>query len=270
MSRNKTHAWNGTALLLLLAVVAVSMLLPLLAAAQQSVEDGAGPAPSAPFARILDMPSAARSQDLVDPVLFGLFLVETVFTLSLAALIAFHPVRRRTSRTSSDRMLPKLFLFYSLIGMTIGFLVVQHGYPIGFVIFGIGGLLRFRSSLGSPSITVEMIMVTVIGLCVGLNLSVVALMITLAVWGVLWITESVAGFEVRLQCESEGDVQRQLDRLSRRLRDLRWPLISINRSTTKPGASVLFRAGFSEDVAGVEREIAAVLDDEGATWKVKT
>ena len=81
-----------------------------------------------------------------------------------------------------------------LIGMAIGFLVLQHGAIIGFVVFGIGGLLRFRSVLRNATDTVEVILVTLLGLCVAIGLAVASflplrgrnlLRVPIATWGMV-------------------------------------------------------------------------------------
>ena len=100
------------------------------------------------------------------------FVLDAITTLILAAAIAHHPVRLRAPLTLESVALPRLFYLYALVGMAVGFLVVNHGYVIGFVVFGIGSLLRFRSNMDDPVDTVEMILVTVLGLCVGMNLPV--------------------------------------------------------------------------------------------------
>ena len=73
------------------------------------------------------------------------FALDCIIVLAISSAIVFHPVRIRARRNVRDLELPRLFLMYGLIGMAIGFLVLQYGAVIGFVIFGIGGLLRFRS-----------------------------------------------------------------------------------------------------------------------------
>ena len=67
---------------------------------------------------------------------------------------------------------------YALIGMVVGFLVTNHGALIGFVIFGIGGLLRLRTDADTTRDMMRLILVILIGLCVGLDLPVMAVIKT--------------------------------------------------------------------------------------------
>jgi hypothetical protein len=202
--------------------------------------------------------------------LLGLFALETLLTLALSAVIAFHPVRRRAHRDITDLVLPRLFLLYSLIGMAIGFLVVQHGYYIGFVIFGIGGLLRFRSYIDGSSNTVEAILVTLLGLCIGLNLPIMALLITIGAWLVIYVTGMTEGYEIKLTCATTAVLDDQLDRLAAHIDGLGWHLISIKRPFEKPSATVVFQARNPEGLLAVERELSAVLDSDLVKWKLKS
>ncbi|MCK4862084.1 MAG: hypothetical protein KAS85_09260 [Rhodobacteraceae bacterium] len=202
--------------------------------------------------------------------LLGLFALETLLTLALAAAIAFHPVRRRAHRDITDLVLPRLFLLYSLIGMAIGFLVVQHGYYIGFVIFGIGGLLRFRSYIDGSSNTVEAILVTLLGLCIGLNLPIMALLITIGAWIVIYATGRTDGYEIKLTCTTSAVLADQLDLLAAHIERLDWHLVSIKRPFEKPSATVVFQAQSTEGLLAVERELSKVLDADLVKWKLRT
>ncbi len=202
--------------------------------------------------------------------LLGLFALETLLTLALAASIAFHPVRRRAHRDITDLVLPRLFLLYSLIGMAIGFLVVQHGYYIGFVIFGIGGLLRFRSYIDGSSNTVEAILVTLLGLCIGLNLPIMALLITIGAWIVIYATGRTDGYEIKLTCTTSVVLADQLDLLASHIDGLGWHLVSIKRPFEKPSATVVFQAQSTEGLLAVERELAKILDADLVRWKLRT
>ena len=112
------------------------------------------------------------------------YAIGLVEVLVLTALIAFHPVSLAERRTVEDFDAPRILFVYALIGMVIGFLIMHHGYLIGFVIFGVGGLLRFKTEIDSSSDTTRLILVTLIGLCIGLDLPVIALVTTVIAWTV--------------------------------------------------------------------------------------
>lgn len=108
------------------------------------------------------------------------FFLAVVETLILVSAFAFHP-RTNSMRDEAHgwRVQASLYLF-GLIGMLVGFLVVHHGFLIGFVIFGLGSLFRFRMSSNTLIDGTLVIMVTLVGLTVGLNLPVMALVATVA------------------------------------------------------------------------------------------
>lgn len=117
------------------------------------------------------------------------FLAGSALTLTLAAVlgavIAYHPRLVRTADTLEEIEAPKVCILYAVIGALIGIMVVKYGLVVGFVLFGIGGLIRFRTVLRSPSLTGHVIFVTLVGLSCGLDLPHVAVLAT--AFGVLLI-----------------------------------------------------------------------------------
>lgn len=110
------------------------------------------------------------------------FLVGALLTLTLAAIlgatIAYHPRHVQTADTLEEIEAPKVYIMYAVIGALIGIMVVKYGLVVGFVLFGIGGLIRFRTVLRSASLTGHVIFVTLIGLSCGLDLPHVAVLAT--------------------------------------------------------------------------------------------
>jgi hypothetical protein len=111
------------------------------------------------------------------------FLLDAFLKLSLAmvlgAVIGYHPRRLRTADTVEEIEAPKVSIVYAVIGSLIGILVVKYGLVVGFVLFGIGGLIRFRTVMGSAQLTGQVIFVTLIGLTCGLDLPHMAVLATL-------------------------------------------------------------------------------------------
>lgn len=112
---------------------------------------------------------------------FG-FGLNALLTLCLAAVlgavIAYHPMRVRTADTLEELEAPKACIMYAVIGSMIGIMVVKYGLGVGFVLFGIGGLIRFRTVMRSAHLTGQVILVTLIGLSCGLDLPHVAVLAT--------------------------------------------------------------------------------------------
>jgi len=198
------------------------------------------------------------------------FGIDVVLTLALAALLTFHPVRRASRTRPRDFVMPRLFLLYALVGMAVGFLVIQHGYIIGFVIFGIGALLRFRSNLDDPVDTVEMIVVTVLGLCVGLNLPIMGILIGAVTWIVIWLTGKRLPLEIRLQAEDAAQLDKQLADLKGIVGEEGWKVVHQHRATSKFSIRLVVLVPVSQGLEGAEDTLASGLPKAGATWKVST
>ena len=198
----------------------------------------------------------------------GTFAIDVALALALAAVVALHPVRRAARAKTLDFIMPRLFAFYALIGMAVGFLVDQHGYIIGFVIFGIGALLRFRSNLDDPIDTVEMILVTVVGLCVGLNFPVMAILITGVSWVLIWIAGRRHPIELRLQADSKEKLENALERVRHVSRNEGWKEAFAHRSHSKNTARLILLHPSAIGEEGVEAALLEGLDGSGVTWKL--
>lgn len=110
------------------------------------------------------------------------FLISAAVALLLAsalgAIIAYHPTSRRNVHSLEDADAQKVYVLYSAIGAIAGIMVMTYGMVVGFVVFGIGGLIRFRTDLRSAPMTGRLILVTLIGLSCGLGLPHLAILAT--------------------------------------------------------------------------------------------
>ena len=151
-----------------------------------------------------EMPPATQHKHGVDAVLDGWanfgdgwLLLEMVIVLLLAlalgAIIAYHPSTRRRLSTLEQFEQPKTLLLYSVVAAVVA-LIVQVQPAMAFVIFGIGGLLRFRTMVGDAKDTGRVILVTVVGLCCGLKIYIVAVPATILGWVLIYMLEQqIAG-----------------------------------------------------------------------------
>ena len=84
------------------------------------------------------------------------FLAKAALSLVLAsvlgAAIAYHPTIRRTVDSFEEAEAQKVYVLYGVIGAITGMMVLRYGVAVGFVVFGIGGLIRFRTDLRSAPI----------------------------------------------------------------------------------------------------------------------
>jgi hypothetical protein len=131
-----------------------------------------------------------------------IFLANALATLTLAAvlgaIIAFHPKHVLTADTLEEIEAPKVFITYSVIGALIGIMVVKYGLVVGFVLFGIGGLIRFRTVLFSASLTGHVIFVTLIGLSCGLDLPHVAVLATVFAFVLIYVLNTRITYRINV------------------------------------------------------------------------
>ena len=198
------------------------------------------------------------------------FVIGVAATLLLAALITFHPVRLAARRATEDFVMPHLFMLYALIGMGVGFLVIQHGYIIGFVVFGIGALLRFRSSLDDPVDTVEMILVTVLGLCVGLNLPIMAILIGVVGWVLIWATGRRTPVELKLQAENQDALQSAIDHVHQIIGAQGWKRSYFHQPHGKTNAKMILLVPVQIGLEGAEDVLSKDLQIDGFSWKISS
>jgi len=131
------------------------------------------------------------------------FLVNALLTLTLAAIlgatIAYHPKHAQAADTLEEIEAPKVYITYAVIGALIGIMVVKYGLVVGFVLFGIGGLIRFRTVLSSASLTGPVIFVTLIGLSCGLDLPHVAVLATAFGFVLIYILNARTTYRINVR-----------------------------------------------------------------------
>ncbi len=169
------------------------------------------------------------------------FLALVLATL-LGAIIAFHPTTARTIDTREEAELPKVYIMYALVGAVIGEIVLKYGMVVGFVIFGLGGLMRFRTDTSSTRDTSRLIIVTLAGLIAGLNLPHFAVMATLFAWVMIYIFDGHPVCSLEVRQIPEGRVKQSAEAYRRVLAELNCKLIKETKSFSKSRIDYVFRA----------------------------
>ena len=115
-------------------------------------------------------------------------LIVFMLAAALGAVIAYHPRTRAKASTLPELEQPKTFIMYALVGAVIAS-IVEANSAMALVVFGIGGLMRFRTDVGPAKDTGRVILTAVVGVCCGLKLLVVAVTATAFGWVLLWMLE---------------------------------------------------------------------------------
>lgn len=186
--------------------------------------------PSIGWQGFLDGPAMAES------------LAALLLAIALGALIAFHPTTRRTVDTRQEAELPKVHVMYALVGAVVGVAVLEYGLVIGFVVFGLGGLMRFRTDTESTRDTGRLIIVTLIGLIAGLNLPHLAVLSAIFAWVLIFIFDGHPVYSLEVHEIPKGNVKNASEAYRAVLADLRCKLISEDRSFSKSKIEYVFRA----------------------------
>ncbi len=176
-----------------------------------------------------------------DIVFMGRMLLSLILATVLSATIAYHPTSKRSIDTIEEIERPKIFMMYAIVGSVIGTLVLKYGIVVGFVIFGIGGLARFRSDLGSATKTGRVIFVTVIGLCCGLDLPHVAVVATLFTFIMVFFMDAKVTYNISVKGVQAEQINLAATVYASALRSKGCELLSERHDFNKREIKFLFR-----------------------------
>jgi len=164
-----------------------------------------------------------------------------VLAIALGAVIGFHPTTRRTVDRLSETDMPKVFIMYAFIAAVIGVTVREFGMVIGVVVFGIGGLIRFRTDTGSTRDTGRLIVVTLTGLVAGLGLPHFAVITTVFAFLLIFLFDSAPACRVKIDQLPAGRLHESADAYRAVLHAHRCKLIAEHKSPVKERLEFVFR-----------------------------
>ncbi|MDA0803130.1 MAG: hypothetical protein O2819_05175 [Planctomycetota bacterium] len=198
-------------------------------------------------------------------------LVGYGFALLLASAIAWHPKRMSVRR--ADRLLGRegILLLLGLIGATVALLVMVHP-SLGLVVFGIGGLVRFRTTLDDPELTSKGIVTLVIGLACGTGAYLPATIVAVITWALVWFIDNRATYRVRIG--TKGEARRSLNNEDGRLiadivRAERIHVVNSALEARKNRLSLHLRAPAHLDEAQILAAVKSALPADVAASKVR-
>lgn len=141
--------------------------------------------------------TARLAQEFSDPALLVDMSLVLGLALLLVACVAYHPSLRAKATTRADIEQPKTLVMYGLVGALVGHIVSLNDM-MALVVFGIGGLMRFRTDVGEAKDTGRVILVAIIGICCGVQSFLIATLATLVGWALVWLLERqvVGGLDV--------------------------------------------------------------------------
>ena len=194
---------------------------------------------------------------------FG-FLVNALLTLTLSAMlgatIAYHPKHRQTADTLEEIEAPKAYIMYAVIGALIGIMVVKYGLVVGFVLFGISGLFRFRTVLRSASLTGRVIFVTLIGLSCGLDLPHVAALATAFGFVLIYVLHAHITYRIDVRALPSGRVAEAAAAYRGVLEQQGCRIMSEKKNPGKKSVTFIFRSARDLTRHHLEELVEAKID----------
>jgi hypothetical protein len=181
-----------------------------------------------------------------------------VLAAMLGALIGYHPATKRTIDKLHEADMPHVYVMYAVIGAVIGVAVREFGTVVGVVVFGIGGLIRFRSSTDSTRDTVRLIIVTLAGLIAGLGLMHFAVMISLFAFVLIYMFDTSPAFRIRIEEFPKGQTTVCAEAYRAVLRQHGCYIIAEHHSAEKNRVEFVFRLPRRSTRQRLEAELCAI------------
>jgi hypothetical protein len=171
----------------------------------------------------------------------AIFVGRLLLAALLAAAIAYHPKAERRYESLEEVEGPKSFILYAVVAAIIGTVVLKFGGIVGFVVFGIGGLLRFRTNVGSATQTGRVIFATVVGLCAGLDLPQVAIIAATFGWILVWILDRHTTYSMVVQGLHKGTIAEAASGYRHELEQLNCTVLGERKNLEKHTLRIIFR-----------------------------
>jgi hypothetical protein len=183
---------------------------------------------------------------------------ELVLATALGALIGFHPTTARTVDRLHEADMPKVYVMYAFIGAVIGLTVREFGMVVGVVVFGIGGLIRFRTDAGSTRDTGRLIVATLVGLIAGLGLPHLAAITTVFAFALIMAFDATPACRLKVERLAESGTGVCADAYRAALQQHRCKIIAEHRSIAKGRVDFVVRLPRNASLDALRQALAEV------------
>lgn len=195
-------------------------------------------------------PSSIDSSSMLDSFIgnymgvnqLGSYLISLMVAIFLAIIIAFHPQTYGGKENLSDIEAPKTLIFYAMIGSLVGATVADYGPELGFIFFGLGGLMRFRTNSGTSIQTGRLILIALIGLCCGLKMLYIASVSTIVVWILIYILERRTIYQLEVKKIDEKLFTESVAAYRQALKKQKCNIIVEKKNSSKSKVSFIFNS----------------------------
>ena len=196
-----------------------------------------------------------------DVALLRQALLALALATVLGALLAYLPRRRHTVDSVEAADAPKVFVVYAVIGAAIGIMVLEYGLVVGFVVFGIGGLTRFRTDLPNAPDTGRLILITLVGLSCGLNLPHLAVLTAAFGFAVLMVLDAQATYHIEVKGLDRSVIGPASDAYRDVLRREGCRIVGERRSFAKQQVTFIFHAPHGLQRDGLVQRLEAAVPE---------
>jgi hypothetical protein len=201
-------------------------------------------------------------EGFTDVAFLGQALLALALATLLGALLAYHPRRRRTVDSVAAADAPKVFILYAVIGAAIGIMVLQYGLVVGFVVFGIGGLTRFRTDLPNAPDTGRLILITLVGLSCGLDLPHLAVLTAAFGFVVLMVLDARGTYHIEVKGLERTTVGAAADAYRDVLQREGCQIVGERKSFAKEQVTFIFHAPHALQRDGLVQRLEAEVPDK--------
>lgn len=167
-------------------------------------------------------------------------VLDIVLALALASTIAFHPRRRGRAVDIDDVEYPKTVLLYTVVGAVVAEIVVVIP-AMALVVFGIGGLLRFRTDVGTAHATGHVILATLVGIACGLRQYPLAVLATAVGWILIATLESGVHYRLVVEKIDRRSIEPSIGLYQELLEREGWSVRGVKREPGKERFSIYAR-----------------------------
>jgi hypothetical protein len=198
-------------------------------------------------------------------------LLMLLLAAGLGALMSMQPRHGKTADSIEELETPQIYTIYAVVGAIVGIMVVKYGLVVGFVLFGIGGLIRFRTVLRSPTWTGRVILVTLIGLSCGLNLPHIAVLSAAFGWVLTYFVDSRVTYRLQINGIDPERFNETATAYRMVLGNLHCRMLREKKNPGKNRVTYVFRCPQDIDFHHLEEMFTSRIDPElraTADWEV--
>ncbi len=188
------------------------------------------------------------------------FIIIILGAALLGAVLAYHPFASHGASVE-DLEQPKIIITYTVVGALIAIIVTAIP-EMAFAIFGIGGLMRFRTELGAAKETGRVILATVLGLCCGLEFWMAALVGTALAWILIYILESRVNERLLVRGLRSENLNGVADAYAKALREIKCSFGAPRKNPSKGQVSFNIQHRRGMDREGIEARLNAEVPKE--------